>query len=121
MNDYQKFFGKRVRELRKEMRFSQERLAKIAGLDRSYLGGIEQGRRNPSLKNIVAIATALGVTPADLFPKKLAKTPREDAGPKEIDELWGYGDAVCVPAVTWIDHNVLTPLYERSVKGRRSS
>jgi transcriptional regulator with XRE-family HTH domain len=126
MDDYQKAFGLRVRALRKEMRFSQERLASIAGLDRSYLGGIERGRRNPSLKNICEIAKALGVPPADLFPSKPVRLPRDggdkrDAGPKEIDLLFGYGDGVCVPAISWIDENILTPLYERSVRGRRSS
>lgn len=126
MDDYQKAFGLRVRELRKEMKFSQERLAGIAGLDRSYLGGIERGRRNPSLKNIYEIARALCVHPAELFPKKPVRRPRDradgaDAGPTENDLLFGYGDGVCVPAISWIDEHILTPLYERSVRGRRSS
>jgi len=126
MDDYQKAFGLRVRALRKEMRFSQERLASIAGLDRSYLGGIERGRRNPSLKNICEIAKALGVPPADLFPSKPFRLSRDggdkrNAGRKEIDLLFGYGDGVCVPAIAWIDEHVLTPLFERSVRGRRSS
>lgn len=126
MDDYQKLFGRRVRELREQMKFSQERLASIAGLDRSYYGGIERGSRNPSLKNICQIAKALGVPPADLFPRKPVRLPgeraeRTDSGPQEKDLLWGYGDAVCVPAVSWIDKNILTPLHERSVRGRRSS
>lgn len=126
MDDYQKVFGLRVRELRKEMKFSQERLASIAGLDRSYLGGIERGRRNPSLKNICEIARALGVAPADLFPRKPVRlsqdrTSRCDSGPKEIDLLFGYGDGVCVPAISWIDENILTPLYKKSIRVRRSS
>ena len=29
-----------------------------------------------------------------------------------IQQLWGFGDAVCVPAISWIDRHVLTPLYE---------
>jgi transcriptional regulator with XRE-family HTH domain len=126
MDDYQKLFGRRVRELRKEMKFSQERLAGIAGLDRSYYGGIERGTRNPSLRNICEIAKALGVAPADLFPRKPVRLSRDDgdtseAGPKEKDLLWGYGDGVCVGAVSWIDEHLLTPLHERSVRGGRSS
>jgi len=40
---------------------TQERLAELCGLDRSYIGGIERGERNVSLRNIQLIARALGV------------------------------------------------------------
>jgi transcriptional regulator with XRE-family HTH domain len=64
----QKQFGKRVRNLRLEKGLSQEELAFKVGIHRTYIGGIERGERNPSLKNIAAIAKALGVTLSDLFP-----------------------------------------------------
>jgi transcriptional regulator with XRE-family HTH domain len=54
-------FGARVRELRKERGLSQEALADICGLDRTYLSGVERGLRNVSLRNIEAIAGGLGV------------------------------------------------------------
>ena len=38
-----------------------------AGCTRTYVGGIERGERNPSLKNIAALAAALGVSPASFF------------------------------------------------------
>jgi transcriptional regulator with XRE-family HTH domain len=60
-------FGKRVRQLRLEKGLSQEELAFRAGVHRTYLGGIERGERNPSLKNIAAIAQALDVALSDLF------------------------------------------------------
>lgn len=60
-------FGNQVRELRLARGLSQEELAFRAGVHRTYLGGIERGERNPSLKNISAIAEALGITLADLF------------------------------------------------------
>ena len=60
-------FGKRVRELRKERSFSQETLAALAGLDRTYMGGVERGERNVSLLNIGRIADALEVPISDLF------------------------------------------------------
>jgi transcriptional regulator with XRE-family HTH domain len=60
-------FGKRVRQLRLEKGLSQEELAFSAGVHRTYLGGIERGERNPSLKNIAAIAQALDVALSDLF------------------------------------------------------
>jgi len=60
-------FGHRVRELREARGLSQEELAFRARVHRTYLGGIERGERNPSLKNIAAIAEALGVTLSELF------------------------------------------------------
>ena len=63
----QKQFGKRVRVLRKAKGISQEDLAFRAGVHRTYLGGIERGERNLSLKNIAAIAKALDSTLPELF------------------------------------------------------
>ncbi|MEN8494773.1 helix-turn-helix transcriptional regulator [Dehalococcoides sp. THU3] len=60
-------FGERIRNLRKKAGVSQEELADRAGVHRTYLGGIERGERNPSLKNIYAIARALKVSLSDLF------------------------------------------------------
>lgn len=59
-------FGRRVRELRQERGLSQEQLAQKCGLHRNYVGGIERGERNPSLRNIVRIARALSVTVPEL-------------------------------------------------------
>ncbi len=59
-------FGKNVRRLRERLGFSQEELADRAGLHRTYVGSVERGERNISLENIVAIARALDVSPADL-------------------------------------------------------
>lgn len=67
MATIQEQFGKRVRELRLAKGLSQEELAFRAGVHRTYLGGIERGERNPSLKNITAIAEALGITLSELF------------------------------------------------------
>ncbi|KSV17373.1 DNA-binding protein [Dehalococcoides mccartyi] len=60
-------FGERIRDLRKKAGVSQEELADRASVHRTYLGGIERGERNPSLKNIYAIAQALKVSLSDLF------------------------------------------------------
>jgi len=46
---------------------SQEELAFEAGLDRTYIGGIENGKRNVSLVNIYKIANGLGIHPGLLF------------------------------------------------------
>jgi transcriptional regulator with XRE-family HTH domain len=65
--DALKLFGDRLRELREKRDLSQIRLSELAGLNRNYVGDVERGRRNPCLDNIVKLAEALDVTPADLF------------------------------------------------------
>ena len=67
MSKIEKRFGERVRELRLARGLSQEELAFKAGMHRTYLGGIERGERNPALKNISAIAEALGISLSTLF------------------------------------------------------
>lgn len=59
-------FGLRVRELRKTKDLSQEAFAAKCGLDRTYISGIERGRRNVSLRNIEVIAKALGISISEL-------------------------------------------------------
>lgn len=60
-------FGHRVRTLRLERGLSQEDLADMADIHRTYLSSVERGQRNVSLENIVAIARALKVKPALFF------------------------------------------------------
>ena len=63
-------FAIRLRELRTEKGLSQEKLAEEAGIHRTYLGGIELGLRNPSLRNLARIARALGVPVFELFARR---------------------------------------------------
>jgi len=56
-------FGRALRELRKKRGWSQEQLGLESDLDRTYIGGVEQGRRNISLLNICKLAKALDVKP----------------------------------------------------------
>ncbi|HEY7339470.1 MAG TPA: helix-turn-helix transcriptional regulator [Ktedonobacterales bacterium] len=60
-------FGKTVRDIRRQRGLSQEHLADLCNLHRTYLGGIERGERNVGLLNILRIAEALGVPPHELF------------------------------------------------------
>lgn len=62
-----KKFGAVIKAKRGVLRISQEELADRAGLHRTYIGGVEQGRRNLSLLNILKIAGALEVKPEELF------------------------------------------------------
>lgn len=59
-------FGKRVRVARKSKGISQERLAEMAGIDRSYMGNIERGEKNITLKKAYEICDALEVEIQDL-------------------------------------------------------
>ena len=54
-------FGRRVREVRKGKGISQERLAEMADIDRSYMGNIERGEKNITLKKVYDICDALKV------------------------------------------------------------
>lgn len=60
-------FGHNLRALRRAAGYSQEAFADLAELDRTYVGGIERGERNPALKTILRLAQALEVEPARLF------------------------------------------------------
>lgn len=66
---------------------SQEGFALASGVDRSYVGGLERGDRNPALSMIIRLAEALGVPPRALFEEDPAdgrlsdNSPSEDAGP----------------------------------------
>jgi transcriptional regulator with XRE-family HTH domain len=59
--------GDRLRALRTKRGLSQEEFAGKCRLDRTYVSGIERGRRNPSIRNIKRIASVLGVTLSQLF------------------------------------------------------
>jgi transcriptional regulator with XRE-family HTH domain len=63
--------GNNVRHYRKRLDISQEELGDSAGLDRTYIGGIERGERNVSALNIAKLAKALKVKPEKLLVEKL--------------------------------------------------
>lgn len=59
-------FGERVRLLREQANLSQEALADVAGVHRTYVGRVERGEATPTLYSLVRLATALSVDPGDL-------------------------------------------------------
>ena len=63
----QEKFGKRVRTLRNKKGVSQEALAFQAGIDRTYMTSVENGKRNISIQNIEKIIKALGVSMGEFF------------------------------------------------------
>ena len=60
-------FGANVRRLRLAAGLSQEELAHLSGLDRTYVGSVERGERNVSLDNIWLLADTLSVQPTELI------------------------------------------------------
>jgi XRE family transcriptional regulator, regulator of sulfur utilization len=65
--DIQHAFGARVRRLRKDRNWSQEKMAEASGLHWTYIGQVERGERNVTLQSVHAIARALRMKIADLF------------------------------------------------------
>jgi transcriptional regulator with XRE-family HTH domain len=65
--DKLKALGERVRKIRTERGLSQEKLAFLSGLHRTYVGAIERGERNISFRNIEKLAKTLKVTLEELF------------------------------------------------------
>jgi len=57
-----KRLGTNVRACRESQKISQEQLAGKANLDRTYIGGLERGERNATLKTLICVAEALGTT-----------------------------------------------------------
>lgn len=60
-------FGKKIREVRLKKKLSQGDVARVLGVHRTYISGLERGMRNPSLLTIKKVANALGVQPRDLI------------------------------------------------------
>lgn len=65
--EFLKQFGKRIAEVRKKKGLTQEQLADLVDVHRTYIGFIEQGKRNPVIANIYKISRALKVSLKDLF------------------------------------------------------
>ena len=61
------YFGKKVQVIRNAQKISQEKLAELSELDRTYISSVERGQRNISILNIIKIADALGVKPSNLL------------------------------------------------------
>lgn len=79
MSELLSLIGSNIRLRRKTLGISQEELAELSGLHRTYIGGIERGERNVSALNIERIAIALKASPYELLKAK-------DAEPSSFEE-----------------------------------
>lgn len=67
LEDAKHHLAKNIRKLRTEQGVSQEKLAELAGLHRTYLSRVERRTANITLENLVNLAALLGVPPHDLL------------------------------------------------------
>jgi transcriptional regulator with XRE-family HTH domain len=67
MENTLELFGQNLVKVRKELGWSQEQLAITSGIGRSYMSGIERGRRNLGLLNICKLAETMGIKPSMLM------------------------------------------------------
>jgi transcriptional regulator with XRE-family HTH domain len=67
MQGIQRRLGARIRELRKRKGWSQEELAEVSGLHYTYIGSVERGERNLTLRSIQTIAGSLRINISELF------------------------------------------------------
>ncbi len=67
LTETHKRFGKRIQILRKEKKLTQEDLADLIEVDRSYMGFVERGERNPTLDKIIKLSQALKISLSELF------------------------------------------------------
>ena len=63
----QEQFGQTIRQQRKKRNYSQEKLAELAGVHRTYIGMVERGEKNITLGNIEKFANALSMSISQLF------------------------------------------------------
>lgn len=59
--------GQKIKQLRSELKLTQEELAFKVGVDRSYMGFVERGEKNPTLMTMMKIAVALKIPVKELF------------------------------------------------------
>lgn len=67
MDDWRVIVGVNVRQFRQRAHMAQEQLAFAAEIDLTYVGGIERGKRNPSVLVLARIAHALSIEPLELL------------------------------------------------------
>lgn len=65
--DLQKIAGANIRAIRKQRGVSQEQLADALGVHRTYMGGVERGERNLTLRSLEKLAERMGVDPVSLL------------------------------------------------------
>lgn len=87
MEDIKKLVGDRIRALRKERGYSQERLADKAELHYTHIGSIERGEKNWSIETLVKVANGLNVEISVLFQFPIKATEAKKIKKSLIEEI----------------------------------
>jgi transcriptional regulator with XRE-family HTH domain len=87
VQDLQVVLGKRIRELRLKKGFSQESFADHCGLHRTYMGGIERGERNLTMRTVLTVAKGLGMTISQPLSGIEKQIDTGDGAPKSAQAL----------------------------------
>jgi transcriptional regulator with XRE-family HTH domain len=85
VKDHSLMIGQRIRELRKRREMTQEALSEQCGVNASYIGQIERGEKQPSVRVLVSISNALGLELNDLL--SVGAGPRDEAVRRLLDIL----------------------------------
>jgi transcriptional regulator with XRE-family HTH domain len=88
-HDIRAALGRAIRELRLARQISQERLAAMAAIDRSYTGGIERGERRATVEKVDQLLTAMGATWIE-FAEELTRQLARQLG-RPVGEVAGRG------------------------------
>ena len=88
-----KAFGKVIRELRKNLNLTQERLAEMCDRHPVFISELERGHRSPSLDTILRLSRALKVSPAELMELAFPSDPKQSELKKQIIALVVQQDA----------------------------
>lgn len=111
----QRWVGTIFRRIREKQQRAEVRFDGLAGCLRTPSGG--------SAKQIVVATDRGKLLMRWMSPREYARLQGADKFPlvgKRLDLLWGFADAVCVPAIAWIDQHLLTPLYESIIGATRT-
>jgi transcriptional regulator with XRE-family HTH domain len=87
--DVRKLVGRNVRQYRERVGVSQEELAYRAGIDRTYVSGIERGIRNPTVLVLQDLASVLKLRPADLLADVDSTVVKPSAKPRPVPRRRG--------------------------------
>lgn len=82
-----------IRNLRSQKRLSQEKLAQLSGLDRTYISGVERGIRNLTLESLESIIIGLSITPEEFFNAltcKLSEGTLKSGNEKKSTKITGF-------------------------------
>jgi transcriptional regulator with XRE-family HTH domain len=74
-----KLLAQRIRSLRTAKGWTQEEFAELAAIQRSYLADLELGRRNPSVRTLVRVASAFGTAAQELLEGGVEKRPSKES------------------------------------------